>query len=298
MPNRNNPITRGAASGGSTNLSYTASPTQGLVNSDTGTDATIPLADGTNAGLITPAEKTKLGNTTGTNTGDQDLSVKENTITAGTTAQYFRGDKTFQTLNAAAVGLANVNNTTDALKPVSTATQTALNLKENSISATTNVDFWSGAKTFLNFATTVRAAILTGLTLATNEAILATDTVLVAFGKLQAQITSIITPGVWVAPSLLNSWVNFGSGFATAGYYRDASGVVRIKGLIFSGIITAGTILFTLPVGSRPAEDSIFVAVSSGGVIAEVRVLINGNVTIHAGNNTWLSLQTVTFRVT
>jgi hypothetical protein len=50
-------------------------------------------------------------------------------ITAGTTAQYWRGDKTFVTLDKTAVGLANVDNTTDAAKPVSTATQTALNGK-------------------------------------------------------------------------------------------------------------------------------------------------------------------------
>lgn len=54
------------------------------------------------------------------------LNAKENTITAGTTAQYYRGDKTFQTLNSTAVGLGNVNNTSDANKPISTATQTAL----------------------------------------------------------------------------------------------------------------------------------------------------------------------------
>lgn len=49
---------------GTTNLSYTASPTNGIVVSDTGTDATIPLANGTNAGLslndYTTVEKTKL----------------------------------------------------------------------------------------------------------------------------------------------------------------------------------------------------------------------------------------------
>jgi hypothetical protein len=56
---------------GTTDLSYTASPTNGVVTSSTGTDATIPLADGTNAGLLTPDEKTKLSNTSGTNTGDQ-----------------------------------------------------------------------------------------------------------------------------------------------------------------------------------------------------------------------------------
>lgn len=57
------------------------------------------------------------------------ITGKENTITAGTTAQYWRGDKSWQTLNSTAVGLGNVNNTSDANKPVSTATQTALNLK-------------------------------------------------------------------------------------------------------------------------------------------------------------------------
>jgi len=46
--------------GTETNLAYTASATQGVVISDTGTDATIPAADGTNAGLFLPAEKTKL----------------------------------------------------------------------------------------------------------------------------------------------------------------------------------------------------------------------------------------------
>lgn len=44
----------------STNLGYTASPTNGVVTSDTGTDSTIPLADATNAGLLTPLEKTKI----------------------------------------------------------------------------------------------------------------------------------------------------------------------------------------------------------------------------------------------
>jgi hypothetical protein len=66
------------------------------------------------------------------------LANKENTITAGTTAQYYRGDKTWQTLNKSAVGLGNVDNTSDASKPVSTATQTALNLKEDAANKSDN----------------------------------------------------------------------------------------------------------------------------------------------------------------
>jgi hypothetical protein len=59
---------------GATNLGYTAAPTDGTVTSSTGTSATLPLADATNAGLLKPAKFTVLENTSGTNTGDQDLS--------------------------------------------------------------------------------------------------------------------------------------------------------------------------------------------------------------------------------
>jgi hypothetical protein len=56
---------------------------------------------------------------------------KQANIVAGTTAQYYRGDKTFQTLDKAAVGLANVDNTSDVNKPVSTAQAAADALKED-----------------------------------------------------------------------------------------------------------------------------------------------------------------------
>jgi hypothetical protein len=60
----------------------------------------------------------------------------EPTITATTSADYYRGDKTFATLNKTAVGLGNVDNTSDANKPVSTATQTALDAKTNKLIVT------------------------------------------------------------------------------------------------------------------------------------------------------------------
>lgn len=56
--------------GGDTDLAYTPSPTNGIVTSSTGTDATLPLADATDAGLLKPAKFTVLENTSGTNTGD------------------------------------------------------------------------------------------------------------------------------------------------------------------------------------------------------------------------------------
>lgn len=52
--------TGGGGGGGATDLGYVASPTDGTVTSDTGTDATLPLSDGTNAGLMSPAQHSKL----------------------------------------------------------------------------------------------------------------------------------------------------------------------------------------------------------------------------------------------
>lgn len=55
------------------------------------------------------------------------IDLKQDEIIPATVADYFRGDKTFQTLNKSAVGLGNVDNTSDINKPVSTAQQTAIN---------------------------------------------------------------------------------------------------------------------------------------------------------------------------
>lgn len=72
------------------------------------------------------------------------LAGKEATIAAGTTSQYWRGDKTWQTLNKAAVGLSNVDNTSDANKPISSATQSALNTKAAATHTHSGADIDSG----------------------------------------------------------------------------------------------------------------------------------------------------------
>ena len=57
-------------------------------------------------------------------------------------------------LSKSDVGLSNVDNTSDANKPISTATQTALNAKEPTITAGTSAQYYRGDKTFqtLNIA--------------------------------------------------------------------------------------------------------------------------------------------------
>jgi hypothetical protein len=149
-----------------TKITYDA---KGLVTA--GADATTAdIASSTDKRYVTDAQLVVVGNTSGTNTGDnatnsqysglatskQDALVSgtniktinstsllgsgnvavEPPITATTSADYYRGDKTFATLNKAAVGLGNVDNTSDANKPVSTATQTALDAKTNKLITT------------------------------------------------------------------------------------------------------------------------------------------------------------------
>lgn len=61
------------------------------------------------------------------------LDSKQPNITAGTAAQYYRGDKVFVTLDKASVGLGNVDNTSDVNKPVSTAQAAAIALVRYSV---------------------------------------------------------------------------------------------------------------------------------------------------------------------
>jgi hypothetical protein len=99
-----------------------------------------------------------------------------------------------------------------------------------------------------------------------------------------------------IAPTLLNSWVNYGSTFATAGYWKDSCGVVHIQGMIKSGTTTAGTVFFTLPSGYRPTADQIF-PTESVSAYAGVTVDSSGNVSARAGcNNVYQTLNGISFR--
>lgn len=81
------------------------------------------------------------------------LAGKEPLIATGNSTQYWRGDKSWQTLNQSAVGLDQVNNTSDANKPISIATQTALNLKQDALGYTPE-NVTNKENTTLDFSTT------------------------------------------------------------------------------------------------------------------------------------------------
>ena len=73
--------------GGATNLTATVSPTGVTIVSSTGTDAAIPAADGTNAGLMLPAQVTKLaGVATGATANATDAQLRDRSTHTGTQA--------------------------------------------------------------------------------------------------------------------------------------------------------------------------------------------------------------------
>ena len=55
----------------------------------------------------------------------------------------------------------------------------------------------------------------------------------------------------WIAPTLINGWINRGASYEPVGYKKDELGTVRLKGSLNGGVI--GSTMFTLPVGYRPA---------------------------------------------
>ncbi len=54
----------------------------------------------------------------------------------------------------------------------------------------------------------------------------------------------------WKNAALKNGWTPYASGYAPAGYAKDSSGVVHLRGGIKGG--TSGSIAFTLPKADRP----------------------------------------------
>tara|TARA_R110000765_G_scaffold26301_5_gene64280 strand:- start:2677 stop:4443 length:1767 start_codon:yes stop_codon:yes gene_type:complete len=83
---------------GVTNLDYVSSSTNGVVTSDTGDNATIPLATTSNAGLLQPSDKTKLNATSGTNSGDNATNSQYSGLVSNVSTNISEGATTTTTV--------------------------------------------------------------------------------------------------------------------------------------------------------------------------------------------------------
>lgn len=200
------PVQRGAT--GTPGASYlrttiadiVAQASAGAVSSVNGQTGAVVLdqddiGPGAVNGVYTLVEKTKLAGIAAgaTNvTATSQLTNDSGFITAaGAPVQSVAGRSGSVVLTKADVNLDNVDNTSDAAKPVSTAQASADAAVQAFSIQRANHTGTQTASTISDFAATVRSTVLTGLSLATSQVIAATDTVVQAFGYLQAQITAL-----------------------------------------------------------------------------------------------------------
>lgn len=143
---------------------------KGLVT--TGADATTAdIGDSLDKRYVTDANLAVINNTSGANTGDETTSSIQTKRPLKTIeGQSLEGPGNID-LTKNDVGLGNVDNTSDLNKPISTATQTALDLKANTSAAllrASNLSDVANQQTALNNITNVATA--------TNEYVLTKDT--------------------------------------------------------------------------------------------------------------------------
>lgn len=99
----------------------------------------------------------------------------------------------------------------------------------------------------------------------------------------------------WVAPTLLNSWVNYGGVYQNAGYYKDPMGMVHLRGLVKDGTATAGTTLFTLPAGFRPLAQTVGITLTNS-LMGTFNIETDGDVNVGGSTSSaWFSLENITF---
>jgi hypothetical protein len=142
-------------------------------------NSTTNLAEGTNLYFTNTRVYTK---------------VKATLLAGSNTSITF--DDTLQTITIASQGnVQSVNTKTGAVVLTTTDISEGTNLYytqarfNSAFTAKSTSDLSEGTNEYFT-AARVRAVVLTGISLVTNAVISATDTVLIAFGKLQAQITA------------------------------------------------------------------------------------------------------------
>jgi len=145
------------------------------------------------------------------------LDLKEPSITAGTIAQYFSGTKTWRNLAAdvrnvvltgLSAGVASAIIATDTLLEALAKLQKQLDAKENALSPGNATQYFKGDKTLGSFVDDVKTAaiqsVLTGISFISGTAVVETDSILVAIGKLQNRINHFTTVTNALMAELIN----------------------------------------------------------------------------------------------
>jgi hypothetical protein len=153
----------------------------GIVTAQAGDYTADQITETATNKILTSTERTKLaGIATGATANSSDSALRDRTTHTGEQAiSTVTNLQTTLNLKLEAASIANFETTTQ-LNSRDTANRNRANHSGSQL-----------ASTISDFSSTVLATVLTGLSLATSSVISATDTVLIALGKLQAQVTSL-----------------------------------------------------------------------------------------------------------
>lgn len=172
------------------------------------------------------------------------------------------------------VGLGSVDNTADLAKPVSTATQTALDGKANTSHVHSGADITSGtvpvgqlptgstgSTVSLGNHTHAVATGGTGLTSVTANSYVKGNGTAALVERTYAQVrTDLGFDAVWTAPdTFAANMTNAGSPWYDVGAWISPDGEHHWRGRVLAGAnYTANATIFTLAAGVRPVRDVEF----------------------------------------
>ena len=102
-----------------------------------------------------------------------------------------------------------------------------------------------------------------------------------------------ITQQAFIEPALDNDWVSYNATTHNAfGYMKDSMGFVHLQGTIKDGTTLS---VVTLPAGYRPNKTEPFIIVSNAAM-AYCNITPDGLIALYGYNNTWVSLEGITFK--
>jgi hypothetical protein len=186
----------------------------------------IPAVKAGSTQRITPAQiKTYLA-VSGTNTGDQDLSglaLKSTTVNGQPLSANV-------TITKSDVGLGNAENTSDANKPISTATALAIAAKQDTLVSTTNIKTING-----NSLLGAGDLTITGAGTVTSASVVSAN------GFAGTVATATTTPAITLTTSVTGLLKGNGTAIAAAVAGTDIK-TINSASLIGSGNIAVGTV--------------------------------------------------------
>jgi hypothetical protein len=115
--------------------------------------------------------------------------------------------------------------------------------------------------------------------------------------RASAAALAMLGQGAWQVATLAAPWANYGDAFATAAFRKDGRRV-ELRGVVKGG--AGGSVVFTLPIGLRPAAQRIFTMLSDAAAPTRVDVRANGEVLVGLPPSTtvaWLSLDGIGFSI-